>query len=105
MRQKKHARGYRIDSEMYAHIRAREASGQTQRAYVLAQGLSKSVFGYWLRCYRQEKQGGFVEVSVGAESAPVCGSGEAFARLRTTQGDELTLYESVSAAYLRELLW
>jgi len=71
MRQKKHVRGYRTDSEMYAHIRAWEASGQTQQAYVLAQGLPKSVFRYWLRRYRQEKQGGFVEVSPVAESVPV----------------------------------
>ena len=105
MRQKKHTRGYRTDSEMYAHIRAWEASGQTQQAYVLAHGLSKSVFGYWLRRYRQEKQGGFVEVSVGAESAPARSSEGMFACLRTSQGAELVLYEAVSAAYLRELLW
>ena len=105
MRQKKHVRGYRTDSEMYAHIRAWEASGQTQQAYVLAQGLPKSVFRYWLRRYRQEKQGGFVEVSPVAESVPVRGPSEVFARLRTSQGAELVLYEAVSAAYLRELLW
>ena len=101
MRQKKHTRGYRTDSEMYAHIRAWEA----QQAYVLAQGLPKSVFRYWLRRYRQEKQRGFVEVSPVADSAPVRGPSEVFARLRTSQGAELVLYEAVSAAYLRELLW
>jgi transposase-like protein len=105
MRQKKHTRGYRTDSEMYAHICAWEASGQTQKSYITAHGLSKSVFGYWLRRYRQEKQGGFVEVSVGAESAPARSSEGMFACLRTSQGAELVLYEAVSAAYLRELLW
>jgi hypothetical protein len=35
----------------------------------------------------------------------VRGPSEVFARLRTSQGAELVLYEAVSAAYLRELLW
>ena len=103
-RQKKHKGTHRTMSEMYGHIASWETSGELQRDYMLRHGLSKSVFGYWLRKYRQEQQisgGGFVSVravdSVGA-------GGDGFARLRLQGGEELILNEAVSAAYLRELL-
>ncbi|MBK8555220.1 MAG: hypothetical protein IPL65_05355 [Lewinellaceae bacterium] len=102
MKQKKKKSGRRTAKEMYAHIRLWEDSGQSQKAFIAANGLSKSVFGYWLRRYRQEGQSGFVEVV----SAPVkADQGGVFARIQTTQDSELVLYESVSAAFLRELLW
>ncbi len=89
---------------MYTHISAWESSGQPQREYMAEQGLSKSVFGYWLRKYRQEQQingGGFVAVRA-VDSVGEGGAG--FARLRLQGGEELILNEAVSAAYLRELL-
>ncbi len=89
---------------MYAHISAWESSGQPQREYMAEQGLSKSIFGYWLRKYRQSQQlssGGFVAVTTGDAFAHGC---EGFARLRLRGGEELILNEAVSAAYLRELL-
>lgn len=84
---------------MYGHIQTWEQSGQSQKAYIAANGLSKSVFGYWLRRYRQEKHGGFVEVEAAGIRSSI------FARIQTAGGTELVLYETVSAAWLRELLW
>jgi hypothetical protein len=104
MRQKKKKSGRRTAKEMYSHIRAWEHSGQSQKAFIAANGLSKSVFGYWLRRYRQEGQGGFVEV-VSVPTTVTADQGGVFARIQTTQGTELVLYEAVSAAWLRELLW
>lgn len=94
----------RTSQEMYAHIRAWEAGGQSRKDYLLAHGISSVVFGYWLRRYRDEGQSGFVEVSSGAKDAGH-ESGRTFARIKTTRGAELILYEAVSAAWLRELLW
>lgn len=106
MRKNKQKRRHRTALEMYAHIRAWESGGQPQRAYTSAHGLPKSVFTYWLRRYRQENQPRFVEVSAaGVGSEPPRAAGDVFARLQTPQGAELVLYEAVSAAYLRELLW
>lgn len=89
---------------MYGHISKWESSGQLQRDYVLEHGLSKSVFGYWLRKYRQDQQNNnssFVAVTVPAQEAP---APVGFARLRLSNGTELILQEAVSAAYLRDLL-
>lgn len=90
---------------MYGHISAWESSGESQQAYMAAHGLSKSVFGYWLRKYRQEqryKSGCFVAVTASAETAVSMPDG--FVRLRIADGTELIIQEAVSAAYLRELL-
>lgn len=90
---------------MYGHISAWESSGESQQAYMAAHGLSKSVFGYWLRKYRldqQYKSGAFVAVGASAETAVSMPGG--FARLRLCDGTELIIHEAVSAAYLRELL-
>lgn len=89
---------------MYAHISAWELSGQRQREYMAEQGLSKSVFGYWLRKYRQDQainSGGFVAVTAADSLARGV---DGFARLRLAGGEELIINEAVSAAYLRELL-
>ncbi len=104
MKQKKKKSGHQTAKEMYSHIRAWEHSGQSQKAFITANGLSKSVFGYWLRRYRQEGQGGFVEV-VSEPAAVKADQVGVFARIQTAQGSELVLYEAVSASYLRELLW
>jgi hypothetical protein len=88
---------------MYQHVTAWEHSGQSQKEYIAANGLSKSVFGYWLRKYRQEFKGGFVEVSSGLPALKVDHRG-VFARVQTASGEELILCEAVSAAYLRQLL-
>lgn len=102
--QKNHKATHRTASEMYAHIASWESSGQMQRDYLARHGLNKSVFGYWLRKYRQEQQnksGSFLAVSVPAQGlAPAL----VFASLRLSNGSELILHEAVSAAYLRELL-
>lgn len=103
-RQKNHKGTHRTMSEMYGHISSWESSGELQREYMLRHGLSKSVFGYWLRKYRQDQQNkssSFVAVTVPAQELP---EAVGFARLRLTNGSELILHEAVSAAYLRELL-
>lgn len=51
-----------------------EAGGQTQQVFRQAHGFSRSGFQYWLRRYRQSKQG----------QAPGAG---AFIPLKITQGD------------------
>ena len=89
---------------MYSHIASWESSGELQREYMLRHGLSKSVFGYWLRKYRQDQQnknGSFVAVRAPEQELPVA---MGFARLRLTNGSELIMQEAVSAAYLKELL-
>lgn len=89
---------------MYAHIAAWEKSGRPQREYIDEQGISKSVFGYWLRKYRQEQQlksGSFVAVTAPVGALP---RAVGFASFRLSNGSELILHEAVSAAYLRELL-
>lgn len=43
--------------EMFPIMEQFEASGQTQQAFRQAHGFSRSGFQYWLRRYRQSKQG------------------------------------------------
>ena len=89
---------------MYAHIAAWEASGAAQMEYIVQHGLSKSVFGYWLRKYRQDQAirlGSFISVGAPDEGrSPSVG----FACIRLSNGSELIFTDVVSAAYLRELL-
>lgn len=56
----------RSAEEMYGVIAGWEQSGQSQRTYCAAQGLSMAVFQYWLRHWRESQEergvGEFVEV-------------------------------------------
>lgn len=102
--QKKHKSTHRTMSEMYSHIATWESSGELQREYMVRHGLNKSVFGYWLRKYRQDQQfkvGSFVAVTAPTQEQPPA---QGFACLRLSNGSELILHEAVSAGFLRELL-
>ena len=98
---------------MYPLIRAWEMSGQSQETFSKSQGLSPSVFGYWLRKYRADglASAGFLAVGVeqeegssGLESNSAIDCGEVFARLRFADGRELIICQAVSSAYLRSIL-
>lgn len=56
----------RSAGEMYGVVAGWEQSGQSQQAYCASQGLSKAVFYYWLRHWRESQTEGvvgeFVEV-------------------------------------------
>lgn len=107
MKQKKQRRPQRQAAEMYGHFSAWEKSGQSQRAFMAAQGLSKSVFGYWWRKYREQRVeasgGGFVTVAASVAEGPVAPE-QVFARIQAGSERELILCQAVSSAYLRELL-
>lgn len=77
----------------------------SQKDYIFTHGLSKSLFGYWLRKYRQScmTEGGFVEVSAQPD-VDIRRKDAIFARLESADGHQLLLYESVSATYLRDLM-
>jgi hypothetical protein len=110
MAARKHKQRHRTAKEMYAHLARWEQSGQSQRDYMLASGLSKSVFNYWLRRYRAERgvgkgaEAGFVAVTP-MDGAPRRSTElSVFARIQYPDGREVVLLEAVPSGYLRDLL-
>jgi hypothetical protein len=55
--------------EMYAHIRDCATSGESQKSYCRARGISQANFYYWKKRYRQEYGGGddFVTITSAAK--------------------------------------
>ncbi len=53
---------------MFLLIEEWEASEMSQKSFCRLQGLAFHIFQYWLRRYRQEKEGGFQEVKMEREN-------------------------------------
>lgn len=110
MKEKEQKSKHRTAKQMYAYVTAWEQSGQSQREFIAGQGLSKSVFGYWLRRYRAERGGrstpvgGFVAVALPAGPGKEVAAPGLFARVEYADGRVLLLHMAVTSQYLRELL-
>ena len=61
----------RSSAEMFLLIEEWEASEMSQKAFCRLQGLAFHIFQYWLRRYRQEKEGGFQEVKMERIDRPI----------------------------------
>jgi adenylate kinase family enzyme len=46
------------ESEMYPHVEAQQASGQTQQSYCDQHQITPHVLSYWIKRYRLKKESG-----------------------------------------------
>lgn len=94
---------FRTEEDMFPLVERWQSSGQTQRAFCGAHGISVSVLSYWLRRYRDhhtglsDEPGGFVPVHVATP-------GSFAVEVALPSGAVLRFGQVVPVGYLKALL-
>ena len=105
MSTKKQQKPYQRSVEMKKLVEEWRQSGQSQEPFSLSKGISPKTFNYWARKIRREEAAaGFVAVKIPDQRIAPVSAGVVFARLRLTDGVELSFEQEVSSNYLRSLL-
>lgn len=92
-----------LHTQMYAHYRNWEASGQSQIGYCNTSGLAFAKFNYWVRKFRTSSlpvshgSSGFVAVELAPSCTPVL-------EISHKSGHRISFYRTVEACFIKELL-
>lgn len=85
---------------MFAHMRAWQQSGLTQKKYCQGQNIAYHLFHYWYRKFRQEQTGspgGFIQLQSAVSSQIP------FAEFTFPGGGRILFHQPVSIEYLKAL--